>query len=197
MRTLCGTILVAVLALAVQARSVDVTCWRGETTTRIVHDYARIGAAPNGFEVKVGTAHEVRYLTRPFGTHYERFADRVEWGSDAPGVKVLSVAVPEDAKPGEYWVGDVKITVIDRVLPPAKEWRYFLDLWQHPWAVARYFGVKPFSEEHYTKMRPLWKMLAEAGQKTLTVTLLDKPWDNQCYDAYGTMARHVRTKDGK
>ena len=189
--------IIVIAALTAQARSVDVTLWRGETTTRIVHDYARIGAAPNGFEVKVGTAHEVRYLTRPFGTHYERFADRVEWGSDEPGVKVLSVAVPEDAKPGEYRAGDVKITVIDRVLPPAKEWRYFLDLWQHPWAVARYFGVKPFSKEHYARMRPLWKMLAEAGQKTLTVTLLDKPWDNQCYDAYGTMIRHVRTRDGK
>ena len=197
MKRLMMFCVVVAVALTTQARSVDVTCWRGETTARIIHGYARVGAAPDGFGVKVGTAHEVRYLTRPFGTHYERFADRVEWGSDAPGVKVLSVAVPEDAKPGEYWAGDVKITVIDRVLPPVEEWRYFLDLWQHPWAVARYFGVKPFSKEHYARMRPLWKMLAEAGQKTLTVTLLDKPWDNQCYDAYGTMVRHVRTKDGK
>ena len=149
-----GTVLAAAaLALAAQARSVDVTLWRGETTARILHDYARAGVAPDGFEVKVGTAREVRYLTRPFGTHYERFADRVEWGSDAPGVKVLSVSAPEGAKPGEYRAGDVKITVIDRVLPPAKEWRYFLDLWQHPWAVSRYFGVMPFSKEHYARMR--------------------------------------------
>ena len=185
------------VAFACAGRSVNITLWRGETATKILHDYARVGDAPDGFEVKVGTAHEVRYLTRPFGTHYESFADRVEWGSKKPGVKVLSVAAPADAKPGVYRAGDVKITVIDRVLPPSGEWKYFLDLWQHPWAVSRYFGVKPFSLEHYAKMRPLWKMLAGAGQKTLTVTLLDKPWDNQCYDAYGTMIRHIKTKDGK
>ena len=184
-------------ALGSFALDENITLWRGETATKIMHDHVTVGEAPDGFEVKVGTAHEVRYLTRPFGTHYESFADRVEWGSKKPGVKVLSVAAPADAKPGVYRAGDVKITVIDRVLPPPGEWKYFLDLWQHPWAVARYFGVKPFSKEHYAKMRPLWKMLADAGQKTLTVTLLDKPWDKQCYDAYGTMIRHVKTKEGK
>ncbi len=46
-------------------------------------------------------------------------------------------------------------------------------------------------------MRPFWEELAQAGNKTLTVTLLDKPWDNQCYDAYGSMIRHIKTKDGK
>lgn len=183
-------------ALGALAMDEEITLWRGETATKILHDYARIGDAPEGFEVKVGTAHEVRYLARPFGTHYASFADRVEWGSKAPGVKVLSVTAPADAKPGVYRAGDLKITVVDRVLPPPGEWRYFLDLWQHPWAVARYFGVEPFYRKHYEKMRPLWKMLADAGNKTLTVTLLDRPWDNQCYDPYGTMIRHIRMKDG-
>ena len=187
----------ALTAAVAEARNEDVALWRGETATKIMHDHARIGDAPAGLEIKVGTAKEVRYLTRPFGTHYASFADRVEWSSKEPGVKVLSVTASADAKPGVYWSGDLKITVIDRVLPPAGEWKYFLDLWQHPWAVARYFGVAPFSKEHYEKMRPLWKLLADAGNKTLTATLLDRPWDNQCYDPYGTMIRHVRTKDGK
>lgn len=186
----------AMLALASAGRTVNITLWRGETATKILHDYARIGEAPDGFDVKTGVAREIRYLDRPFGTHYQTMADRVEWGSNEPGVKVLSVSAPADAKPGVYWAGDLKITVVDRVLPPPREWKYFLDLWQHPWAVARYFGVAPFSKEHYAAMRPLWEMLAQAGGKTLTVTLLDKPWDNQCYDPYGTMIRRVKKRDG-
>jgi hypothetical protein len=185
------------MSCALQARHIDVKLWRGETTSLIMHGFVKVGAAPAGFEVKVGTANEVKYLTRPFGTHYESFADRVEWNSKKPGVKVLSVTAPADAKPGVYWAGDIKITVVDRVLPPAKEWKFFLDLWQHPWAVSRWFNVKPFSKEHYKKMRPFWEMLANAGNKTLTVTLLDKPWDNQCYDAYESMIKHIKTKDGK
>ena len=115
------------IAMTAFARTEYITLWRGETATKILHDHVTVGAAPEGFEVKVGTAHEVRYLTRPFGTHYESFADRVEWGSKKPGVKVLSVAAPADAKPGVYRAGDVKITVVDRVLPLPGEWKYFLE----------------------------------------------------------------------
>jgi hypothetical protein len=88
------------------------------------------------------------------------------------------------------------VRVVDRVLPPPAEWKYFLDLWQHPWAVSRYYGVEPFSPAHYAAMKPLWETLANAGAKALTVTIMDRPWNHQCYDAYGTMIRHIKMKDG-
>ena len=56
-------------ALGSFALDENITLWRGETATKIMHDHVAVGEAPDGFEVKVGTAHEVRYLTRPFGTH--------------------------------------------------------------------------------------------------------------------------------
>ncbi len=188
---------VALAFTASAARIVEVPVWRGETHTRILHDHVRLGPAPAGLEVKAGVAQEVRYLDRQFGTHYQSFADRVVWGSQAVGVKVLSVTAAADLPAGEYRCGDLCVKVLDRVLPPAKEWRYFLDLWQHPWAVARWHQVEPFSPAHYAAMRPLWEMLAAAGNKTLTVTLLDRPWNQQCYDAYHSMIRHVRGADGK
>ena len=52
------------------------------------------------------------------------------------------------------------------------------------------------SSAHYAAMKPLWEMLANAGQKALTVTILDLPWNHQCYDAYHSMVRHIRRKDG-
>ena len=113
-------------------------------------------------------------------------------GDKATMVKV--VAKP-DAKPGKRTYGNLELTVVDRVLPPAKDWKYFLDLWQHPWAVSRYFDVKPFSKEHYAKMEPIWRALAECGCKALTVTLLDLPWNHQCYDGYYTMIGRVKKAD--
>ena len=189
-------LLVAGAALAAVARTEDVRLWRGEKRAWILHDFVSIGDAPAGIAVKTGVAKEIRYLTRPFGTHYETMADRVAWGADEPGVRVVSVEVAPDAKPGDYLIGDLKVTVVDRVLPPPREWAYYLDLWQHPWAVARYFGVEPFSPAHYAKMRPLWETLADAGNKTLTVTLLDLPWNHQCHDGYQSMVRHVKRQDG-
>ena len=186
----------AVAVSSFAAREEAIAAWRGETVTMRLHDHVTLGAAPDGFVVKEGVAREVRYLDRQFGSHYLFVADRVEWGSDEIGPRIVSVFVPADAKPGVYPCGDLRIRVIDRVLPPAREWKYNLDLWQHPWAVARYNGLKPFSPEHYAAMRPLWEMLAGAGQKALTVTLLDEPWNHQCYDAYRSMIRHVKRMDG-
>ncbi len=73
---------------------------------------------------------------------------------------------------------------------------YFLDLWQHPWAVARWHQVEPFSPAHYAAMEPLWRMLADAGQKVLTTTIIDLPWNHQCYDGYHSMIQRLQKADG-
>ena len=114
---------------------------------------------------------------------------------------LVKVVAKPDAKPGKRIfdfgeAGKFELRVVNRVLPPAKDWKYFLDLWQHPWAVSRYFKVKPFSKEHYAKMEPIYRELAECGCKALTVTLLDLPWNHQCYDGYYTMIDRVKKADG-
>lgn len=122
----------------------------------------------------------------------------------------LTVDVPENARPGKYAstvkavaqggrsiVFDVSLNVQGRTLPSPRDWKFFLDLWQHPLAVARYHGVKPWSKEHYSLLRPLLRELADIGQKTITATLTDLPWNHQNFDPYYTMVRHVKGKDGK
>ena len=112
----------------------------------------------------------------------------------SPGAKPVKRVFELEGPGGGH--GSFELSVVDRVLPPAKHWKYFLDLWQHPWAVSRYFGVKPFSKEHYARMEPVWRALAESGCKALTVTLLDLPWNHQCYDGYHSMVGRVRNADG-
>ena len=186
----------AAIALPVGAQTEAIRLWRGEKRTCVIDGAVPADKAPAGFAVRTGVAREVRYLTNPSGKDYATLADRVVWGCEEPGVKVVEVEVAPGVKPGDYAIGDLKVTVVDRVLPPPSEWKYYLDLWQHPWAVARYFGVEPFSPAHYEKMRPFWRLLADAGGKTLTVTLLDLPWNHQCFDGYRTMIRHVKSADG-
>lgn len=137
------------------------------------------------------------------------FADRVVWNGSTlvqPGEAVRVVAevdVPRTGDvPADFTVSsglDARrygLSVSDRAFPAGRDRRMFLDLWQHPWAVARYYQTPPFSKQHYAKMRPLWEQLADAGQKTITATIMNRPWAHQCFDAYGTMVRHIRTADG-
>ena len=112
----------------------------------------------------------------------------------------VTVTIPQCAKPGIY-KANVKIShcgcgsvslplqleVVDEVLAKPSEWSFHLDLWQHPSAAARAAGVEVWSEEHFEIMRPLMKMLADAGQKVITATLNRDPWRYQCFDDYEAM----------
>ncbi len=194
---LLGAVLVAEMSLAVCAKPYTVDVWRGETAARIVPDNIKLEKPSECLDLKVGILHPVKCAPKPNSLLRTECLDRIQWGSGDGGVRVVEIHAPEDAKPGLYPCGMMNVRVIDRVLPPSSQWRYFLDLWQHPWAVSRYFNVKPFSREHYALMKPVWETLATAGQKTLTVTITDKPWNHQCYDAYESMIGRVKTKHGK
>ena len=119
--------------------------------------------------------------------------------------------VPMETRPGNYQ-GEfsvkgasgmvtfrVSLTVCDGKLPPAKDRRFVLNVWQHPWSVAYYFNVKPFSDEHYRHLEPLYRELAAAGQKSIDTSITDLPWgEGYAYDRgeIRTMVKSFKRKDG-
>ena len=136
-------------------------------------------------------------------------AERVDLPAGGYRAVWLTVTVPETAPAGVYRgsltvtgsgrdriVFPLELTVLSATLPSPKTWAFHLDIWQHPWAVARYHGVKPFSHLHYQLLEPIYRELANAGQKALTTTLTDLPWNHQNFDAYHTMIEHIRNADG-
>lgn len=121
----------------------------------------------------------------------------------------ISISIPYSAAPGTYkgtlkvsarntkvQTFDIELTVHNKTLPPPSEWAFHLDLWQHPAAVARVQGLTLWSDEHFEAMRPLYKLLANAGQKVITATLNKDPWNNQCFDRYDDMIVWTRGNDG-
>ena len=121
----------------------------------------------------------------------------------------ITVSVPADAPAGEYVstvklyakgrqlrTFDIGLTVIGRELPPPAEWNYYLDLWQHPAAVARVEGLDMWSDAHYEDLVPYRRLLADAGQKVVTTTLNKDPWNNQCFDSYADMIVWTKNADG-
>lgn len=121
----------------------------------------------------------------------------------------LTVETPRDAAPGKY-TGvltlradgtepiefPVALEVLPATLPAPRDWAFHLDVWQHPWSIARWHGVKPWSEAHFVLMRPYMEELANAGQKVITTTITPRPWGSRDYDDYETMVEHVKQPDG-
>lgn len=188
---------VSAVAFCTPSWGFDVSVWRGETFSTLVPDNVELGESPKGVDIRRGLLRPVKYRPSADSLQLNECYDRVDWDAASGGPAVAEITVSRDAKPGVYRCGGMNVRVVDRVLPPAKEWKYYLDLWQHPWAVARMENVEPFSKAHYAAMRPVWELLATAGQKALTVTLLDSPWNHQCRDAYGTMVVSRKDADGK
>lgn len=121
----------------------------------------------------------------------------------------ISCQVPGDAHPGTYRCRllvrngqqeiaslPLSIRVADRQLPPPHEWSYHLDLWQNPFAVARYYQVPLWSDAHFEAMRPIMQRLAAAGQKVITASIMHHPWNGQTEDAFETMVTWIRRADG-
>jgi len=88
------------------------------------------------------------------------------------------------------------VEVKDRVLPDPSDWTYHLDLWQNPYATARIHDVELWSEQHFTVMKPLYEMLAGAGQKCITASILHRPWGGQTFDHFESMVEHTLKEDG-
>ncbi|MET2983707.1 DUF4091 domain-containing protein [Aureibaculum conchae] len=91
---------------------------------------------------------------------------------------------------------ELNLNVIDKVLPPPTDWKFHLDLWQNPYAVARFHKVDVWSQEHWNLLRPLMKRLANAGQKVITVSLNKRPWGGQTYDQFEAMVDWKKKTDG-
>lgn len=119
----------------------------------------------------------------------------------------VSVSVPQNANAGVYKTvisinGNTKHTlslvlrVVDRVLPEPSQWTFNLDFWQHPAAIARVHGVELWSAKHFKLMRPYYEMLAGAGQKNITASIVHEPWGHQTYDDFPSLVQWTKKADG-
>lgn len=121
----------------------------------------------------------------------------------------LSIRIPQDAVPGTYQgivtVKDatgkidtlnLRVNVKERVLPQPSDWKFHLDLWQNPFAIARYHQVPLWSREHLECMRPYMELYRDAGGKVITTSIMHKPWNGQTYDYFETMVTWIKKADG-
>lgn len=195
------------------------TAWRGErvnaqilvtsaeTQENLRIDPVQLGSGDRSIPV---AAHFIRY-TMADGKAQGDIIDTASTLTLAAGSNRpvwISIDVPPSARPGKHR-GEivvrsdraslrfpVELEVLAATLPAPADWHFHLDLWQHPDAVARWHDVPAWSAEHLALMEPLMKRLAQAGQKTITTTLVHEAWNGQTYDAFPSMIDWIKRADG-
>lgn len=119
----------------------------------------------------------------------------------------VSIEVPRQLPAGEYAFKvslsgakaadlNLKVVVIDRQLPAPHDYKFHLNIWQQPYSVSRFYGVEPWSEEHFNLLRPYMKELARLGQKVVSAILFYEPWGEQSNDKFEPMIATTRCADG-
>lgn len=121
----------------------------------------------------------------------------------------FTISVPENCIAGNYkgtlvveakkqkkMEIEINVLVTDNLLPKPQDWSFHLDLWQNPFSVARYYNVEVWSEEHFKLLKPLMEMLADAGQKCITASIMPNPWGGQTFDPFESMIQWKKNENG-
>lgn len=201
------------------AEGIALTGWRGE---RVSAQIVLTADAPqralrfeplvleNGANKIQGSSRFVRYTLADGKPQGDILDDAVSLdltaGANRPAW--LEFQIPADASVGTY-TGKlvartdgsvlefpIKIEVLAATLPPPSAWSFHLDLWQQPASVARWHDVPEWSDEHLALLKPSMLRLADAGQKTITTTLIDEAWGGQTYDRFPGMIQWRKKADG-
>ena len=168
-------------AIFVPDKDTDVTIWVSDLL--------------DGWHVIPSYCVEPHFVEYVIADYYGKLGENVSLQPDrlVPGVDYkaeggktcpvwISVQVPDDVPAGRY-KGDISVrfggkelslqlvvNVLKRTMPPSNKWFFHLDLWQNPYAVARYFDVPLWSQAHFDRMRPIMTKYASAGGKVITAS---------------------------
>ena len=121
----------------------------------------------------------------------------------------VRVWIPQEAAAGLYTseltvkngsrvLGSLKleVEVQRRTLPAPSQWAFHLDLWQNPFAVARYHRVPLWSRAHFDLLEKELQSYADAGGKVITTSIMHHPWGGQTYDPFESMITWMKRVDG-
>ncbi len=111
----------------------------------------------------------------------------------------IQVRVPAEARAGRYVATfafqaggeekriQVRLNVLDFVLPNLTDGKFYLNIWQDPGSVARWAKVPLWSERHWKLLDAYARDMASHGQRSITTSILYDPWHSQAGHIYPSM----------
>lgn len=126
----------------------------------------------------------------------------------------VEFSIPKDTVPGVYTgsltvaadgistplVFNYSIEVLDATMPDVSEYLFDFEAWQYPYSSAEYYGVTPFSPEHFEILKPHMLKYKEMGGHAITTSIVEEAWGGQTYSKneirYPSMIKWTKKADG-
>ena len=176
-------------------------------------------------EVKAYTGHAGWYAQNKAGTMpsgpREYFpeviysGDPVSMDSERLQLVWVEASVPKDALAGIYKgtitvsagntdetiALDYTLEVLDAVQPDPEDYDFDVEYWSHPYNVAYYYDVEPFSEEHLELLKQHMELYKDLGGHAITASIVEEAWGGQTYGGgneihYPSMIKWIKNTNG-
>jgi hypothetical protein len=130
----------------------------------------------------------------------------------------ITIKVPKNTNTGRYLgiitlntheYGQQKIPIQlkieDMVLPDPKDYKFNLDLWINPTAIAEHYKLEHWSDQHWALIQTYLEDYLDKGGKNITTTITHEPWHkpwlgdsthSQIEYGYRSMVAWTKTKEG-
>ncbi|MDE6660176.1 MAG: DUF4091 domain-containing protein, partial [Eubacterium sp.] len=97
---------------------------------------------------------------------------------------------------------DYSIEVLDLTMPEPENYLFDVEYWSHPYNVAYYYGVEPFSKEHLSILKQHMMLYKSLGGHAVTASIVEEAWGGQTYGGgnvvhYPSMIKWIKTADGE
>ncbi len=125
------------------------------------------------------------------------------------------ISVPKDSLPGIYrgtitvsadGIGkkidlDYVLEVLDITMPDAQNYLFDVEYWSHPYNVAYYYDVEPFSDEHLNILKQHMTVYKNLGGHAVTASIVEEAWGGQTYGFnrpihYPSMIKWIKNANG-
>ncbi|MCM1364890.1 MAG: DUF4091 domain-containing protein [Faecalibacterium sp.] len=128
----------------------------------------------------------------------------------------MELSIPGDALPGIYH-GAITVSaensdktvelsysleVLNIAMPDPQSYLFDVEYWSHPYNVAYYYGVKPFSDEHMMILKQHMTEYKNLGGHAITASIVEEAWGGQTYGFnndihYPSMIKWIKSTDGE
>ena len=125
----------------------------------------------------------------------------------------VNIHIPEDAQAGTYqgtltitadeletpYIFQYEIEVLDLVQPSMQDVNSQIQIWQHPFSVAGYYGLSEseyFSDTHFAYLEAQTREQAAMGSRDVVANIVEEAWNHQSYYPDPSMVKWTKKSDG-